>query len=167
MNKVIFIVILMVVGLLTTACDSNNSAKETKEAKETSGIEVISHFINGSPQIERDFEIIDGVKIATYEREYYEDGKLLKEGPLDKNENRDGLWKSYYRDGVLWSEGGFVNGIREGKTVTYFSNGQKYYDGQFVNSRKSGVWKFYNEQGEFVHETFYDTEKNTAITIDK
>ena len=154
MNRVFLILISIVVGLLTTSCN-NDSVNETKEANST---EVISHFINGSPQIERDFEIVDSIKTATYEREYYEDGKLLKEGPLNKDEKRDGLWKSYYRDGVLWSEGGFVNGIREGKTVTYFSNGKKYYDGQFVNAKKSGVWKFYNEQGEFVNESYYNHE---------
>lgn len=164
MNKVFFIVTSIVVGFLTTACNNSNSVNETKETSKT---EVVSHYVNGSPQIERDFKIVDGVKTATYEREYYEDGNLLKEGPLNKDEKRDGLWKSYYRDGVLWSEGGFVNGIREGKTVTYFSNGKKYYDGKFVNAKKSGVWKFYDEQGEFVNETYYDHEKNTAITVDE
>jgi len=150
MNKVVFIFISIIIGIFFTACDNNNTIKSAVVK------EVVGNYPDGSPQIERDFKVVDEKKIVVYEREYYEDGKLLKEGPLNDDSKRNGLWKSYYRDGVLWSEGDFVNGIREGKTVTYFSNGQKYYEGQFSKAKKSGVWKFYNEQGEFVYDKNYD-----------
>jgi len=159
MNRIILI---LVIAVLATACGNSSSGNKPIE-----GTETISSYANGTPQIERDFELVDGKRLAVYEREYYEDGNLLKDGPLSIHEKRDGLWKSYYRDGVVWSEGEYADGIREGKTVTYFANGNKYYEGQFVKAQKSGVWKFYNEQGEFVNETTYDPEQNAAVTIEK
>jgi antitoxin component YwqK of YwqJK toxin-antitoxin module len=123
MNKVIFIFISITIGIYFTACD-NNSIIKSAVVKE-----VVGNYPDGSSQIERDFKVVDEKKIVVYEREYYKDGKVLKEGPLNSDVKRNGLWKSYYRDGILWSEGDFVNGIREGKTATYFANGQKYYEG--------------------------------------
>ncbi len=158
MNK---IVLILMIAVFFTACGDGNSSKNLERT------DIISSYANGTPQIERDYKMIDGKRLAVYEREYYEDGNLLKDGPLSDNEKRDGLWKSYYRDGVIWSEGEYNNGIREGKTVTFFPNGKKYYEGQFLKAQKAGVWKFYNEQGEFVNETFYDQKTKSAITIDK
>ena len=74
---------------------------------------------------------------------------MLKEGRLSSAEKSDGLWKYYYRDGVLWSEGNYIVGVREGKTITYFANGNKYYEGQFTKAKKVGIWKFWFEDGEF------------------
>lgn len=163
MKKVILILIIPIaIGIFFAACGNSNSGKKLLEDKE-----VMSSYVNGLPQIERDFKMVDGKRLAVYEREFYEDGNLLKEGPLSSQKKRDGLWKSYYRDGVLWSEGDYKNGIREGKTITYFANGKKYYEGQFVNAQKSGVWKFWDEQGEFVNKIDFDKRKKAKITIDK
>ena len=155
------LVLVTMIAVFFAACGGENTSKNLERT------DIINSYTNGQAQTERDFKMIDGKRLAVYEREYYEDGNLLKEGPLSANEKRDGLWKSYYRDGVVWSEGEYNNGIREGKTVTYFANGKKYYEGQFVRAQKSGVWKFYNEQGEFVNETIYDPKSNTALTVDK
>lgn len=149
MNKVVFIFIAISSGMFFTACNSNNTVKSDVVK------EVVNYYPNGTLQIERDFKIIDDKKITVYEREYYEDGKLLKEGPLNSYAERNGNWKSYYRDGVLWSEGDFINGVRDGKTVTYFANGKKYYEGQYSKGKKSGIWKFYNEQGDFLYDKSY------------
>ncbi len=157
------LVLLFMVAALFTACDSNSTAKK----KALEGKEVISRYTNGSAQLERDYAIVDGKRVAKYEWEYYEDGNKLKEGPLSKEEKRDGQWKAYYRDGKLWSEGDYRNGVREGKTITYHSNGNKYYDGQFKKAQKVGVWKFYKESdGSFDYEIDYDKRKKTKIEVD-
>ncbi len=158
MNRVFLI---LMVAVFFTACNNEQSDKKSKD------VEVIDNYANGAVRIEHDMKDVDGKRVAVYEREFYKEGGLLKEGPLGVKEKRNGLWKSYYRDGVLWSEGEYKNGVRDGKTVTYFSNGKKYYEGQFVKAQKSGLWKFYNEKGEFVNETIYDPKKKAAITIDK
>lgn len=158
MRNIIFV---LAIAIIFTSCGDSNRQKSLE------GKEVLSTYTNGAPQIERDFIMIDGKRLAVYEREYYEDGSLLKEGSLDVNEKRDGNWKSYYRDGKLWSEGDYANGIREGKTITYFANGNKRYEGQFLKGQKSGRWKFWNENGEVENEMIFEDGKRAEIKIDK
>lgn len=158
MNRVI---IFLMVAALFTACDNSTPKKKLV------GKEVISRYTNGMAQIERDYKMVDGKRFATFEWEYYEDGNKLKEGPLSNEEKRDGLWKSFYRDGVLWSEGEYKNGIRDGKTITYHANGNKYYEGQFIKAQKSGIWKFYNQEGTFENEIDFDKRKKAKVTVDE
>lgn len=171
MNRVILFLTAIAIGIFFMACGNAGSGKESEskesESKKLEGKEVIVSYANGLAQMERDFKMVDGKRKAVYEREFYEDGNLLKEGPLSSMEKRDGTWKSYYRDGSLWSEGDYNNGIREGSTVTYFANGQKRYEGQFTRAQKSGVWKFWDENGESESEIDYDKRKNVKITIDQ
>ncbi len=155
------VVLFLMITAIFASC-SNGPEKKSIVGKET-----IKSYTNGEPQIVRDYIIDDGKRLATYEWEYYEDGNILKEGPLSANEKRDGEWKSYYRDGVLWSKGDYNNGVREGKTITYHSNGNKYYEGQFLKAKKTGMWKFYKENGEFDYEMHFDQEKKIKTTIDK
>ncbi len=158
MNKV---VLFLMIAVFFTACGVGKSEKSVVSTT------VINSYANGKPQIERDYSMIDGKKLGVYEREYYEDGSILKEGPLSINEKRNGLWKSYYRDGTLWSEGDYKNGVREGKTVTYFANGNKYYEGQFKKAQKSGVWKFWNKKGDSVNTIDFEKRKRAVVSIDK
>ncbi len=154
------LVIILMIASVFAACDSSNKEKSL------TGKDVITRYTNGMAQIERDYEMIDGSRIATFEWEYYEDGNVLKEGPLGASEKRHGSWKSYYRDGTLWSEGDFANGLRQGITVTYHDNGNKYYEGQYNKAQKSGVWKFFNKEGEFDYEIDYDKRAKAKIDYD-
>lgn len=115
------------------------------------GVEVVRTFENGSVKADRLFASENGKNIAYFEREYYETGVLLKEGPL-KNGKPDGLWKSYYQNGLLWSEGEFSEGIRNGLTKTYHANGNLYYEGYYTNNTKDSLWQFWNAEGKFVQE---------------
>lgn len=154
------VILFMAVAAILAAC-GNGETKKTLVGKD-----VISRYTNGAVQIERDYKMIDGKRLAVYEWEYYEDGNILKEGPLSSNEKRDGEWKSYYRDGKLWSEGDYNDGVREGKTITYHPNGNKYYEGSFRRAQKTGIWKFYKENGEFDYEIDYDKRTKSKISID-
>ncbi len=136
---------------------SCNSSDENKKGTEGKNEDIISKYINETPQIIRRFEDRDGVKVYVYEMEYYEDGNLLKEGALKANK-RNGIWKSYYRDGTLWSEGEFINGKMEGSTTTYHSNGQVRYTGSFEEGKKSGEWRFYDENGELLEIQYFQAE---------
>jgi antitoxin component YwqK of YwqJK toxin-antitoxin module len=155
---------LLIISVLIFASCSNNSSDNKQ--KNFEGKEVLARYTNGSAQIEREFKMIDGKRLAVYEWEYYEDGNILKEGPLSKNEKRDGIWKAYYRDGSLWSEGEYNDGIRHGNTKTYHENGKLYYDGKFNNAQKTGIWKFYDKDGNFDYEIDYDSRAKAKITID-
>ena len=149
--------IILILAVLTIAsCNLGNDGKKD-QFKLENGEMIISKYINEQPQIIRKAEKTDGVEKNVYEKEYYEDGNLLKEGPL-KDDKRNGMWKSYYRDGTLWSEGEFIDGMREGITRSYHPNGQVRYAGSFTDGKKSGEWRFYDENGELLEIKYFQSE---------
>ena len=157
-KSAIFLGIVFLVGIFSACSNSGNK-------KSLEGTEVLESYANGNPRLERDYKMVDGKRIAYYEREFYADNLILKEGALNSNENRDGLWKSFRQDGQLWSEGYYKNGVRQGITKTYHPNGNIYYDGQFNNGQKSGVWKFYKENGEFDYEMDMDQKARAKVSV--
>ena len=150
-----FILIIMIAALFT-ACGSDGEKKknDTLSDKEV----VMSKFANDVAQVTWEYGEVDGKRVPVYQREYNEDGTLFKEGPLE-NQRRHGDWKSYYRDGTLWSDNNYNHGAIDGKTITYFPNGKKRYEGYFTNASKTGIWKFWNEEGEFVKEVDMDNKE--------
>lgn len=75
-----------------------------------------------------------------------------------KNNQRNGLWKSWRLDGKLWSEAEFKNGMHDGINNVYHENGKLYYTGIFVNNERTGMWKFYDENGNLVKEIDYSKQ---------
>lgn len=144
-------IFVLVISLLLLASCGDGNEKAAQENTDPAGDHIVSTYVNGNPKLVQTYEVVDGKRLAIYEKEYYEDHTILKEGRLN-NGKRDGLWKSFRRDGLLWSEGNYDNGVRHGITVTYHPNGQKYYYGEYNKGLKSGVWKFYDEEGNFVKE---------------
>jgi antitoxin component YwqK of YwqJK toxin-antitoxin module len=150
MKKHILFILAVLVLVSCNTSDKNKSDEDTNEV-------VVSRYINEQPQIINSFEVIEGEKVIVYQREYYEDGSLLKEGAIKSNK-RHGIWTSYYRDGKKWSEGEFVEGKMEGSTTSYHPNGELRYTGSFENGKKSGEWRFYDENGELLEIQYFQPE---------
>ena len=154
-------ILILAISLFVLASCSNNASNKDDgkvstentitKVSDSNGEHVISSYANGTPKIIREYKTEGEQRVAVYEKENYEDGKLLKEGGL-KNGKRHGLWKSYRRDGILWSEGDYNEGVRNGITITYHPNGKMYYQGEYTNGKKSGKWTFYNNEGQVVKE---------------
>ncbi len=117
-------------------------------------------YDNGTIKSEKTYQKIEGKEQLVKEVQYHPNGKKYIEGEF-KNELRTGHWVSYYDDGKLWSEGGFVNGESHGKRTVYHPNGKKYYEGSFDMGKRSGVWVFYDENGIKVKEVNYNTKTNS------
>ncbi|MCB9224667.1 MAG: hypothetical protein R2780_00080 [Crocinitomicaceae bacterium] len=97
-------------------------------------------------------EIVDTISKPGETVEYHPNGAVKIRGKLNEMGQREGLWISYYDNGVKWSESYYVNGILDGHSLTFFPNGKVRYVGEYKNGEKSGTWKFYDELGEFVKE---------------
>ncbi len=83
--------------------------------------------------------------------EIYDNGQIKIDGWMQGNK-REGLWVSYYENGVRWSEDEFREGMKDGKSVTYFPNGLLRYRGHYIEDKKAGTWQFYDETGKLVKE---------------
>ncbi len=151
--------------LLLVSCNTTPDKQKVGDVTLESNEEVITKYINGNPNVVRKYEENNDVRTYVYEKEYYENGKLLKEGAL-KDGKRNGVWKSYYRDGKLWSEGTFVNGKMEGKTTSYHPNGQVRYSGEFKNGVKFGEWRFYDEDGKILEIKYFAEAPKADTTAD-
>ena len=69
-----------------------------------------------------------------------------------KNNMREGVWRSWYENGLPWSETEFKGGIKNGRTSTWYENGKKRYEGFFTNDKETGSWTFWDENGVVVAE---------------
>lgn len=78
--------------------------------------------------------------------ERYPDGKKKLEGELVNGE-RHGVWKFYYDNGFLWSEGKYWYGKRKGYSIIYYKDGKKKIDGHYKNDLKVGTWRLWNSDG--------------------
>lgn len=61
---------------------------------------------------------------------------------------RHGLFRAYYRDGRLASEGHYVHGKEEGLWRDYHENGQLGAEGTYKNGEQVGEWRYWNDRGE-------------------
>ncbi len=84
---------------------------------------------------------------------------------------RQGLWKSYYKDGwgriKLHSEGDYADGLREGLWKWYDKDGDGLVwisgEGTYHNNLRQGVWKSYYWQGTIESEFHYKDDKMHGI----
>jgi antitoxin component YwqK of YwqJK toxin-antitoxin module len=91
--------------------------------------------------------------------EKYSNGNIKIKGNLVKN-IRQGVWESFYENGVKWSESKYLNGERNGISKALYSNGNIKIYGSYRKGKKVGVWFFYLENGKFEKEVNFDKKDN-------
>lgn len=96
---------------------------------------------------------------STY-TEYYDAAKtkIKFQGEQDENKQRHGKWVYFSESGKEMNISHYKNGTLHGFMQVIRPNGALYYHGDFKDGERVGVWKFYDEQGKFSHETDYDKE---------
>lgn len=144
------IALIIIIAAVIASC-SNDGPKEVKIGKNE---KQVTSFANGTPQIVREMEEVDGKLEATYEKEYYDDGNLLKEGQIQGNQ-KHGEWKAYYRSGQLWNIGSYDRGVRIDTIKGYYTNGNLKYVGFYKEGQKSGSWEYFDEDGKFTEEKIF------------
>ncbi len=83
------------------------------------------------------------VKITlNYRKDYYKSGIPYAEGPY-VNGKGNGHWKVYYESGALKGEGPYENGQQNGHWKVYHESGVLKEEGPCVNGQRHGHWKEY------------------------
>lgn len=144
-TKIIFCSLIMI-GLVS--CSNQPADEKTEKAK-------IENPANSSSTT---FTIVSSQDTTTKDGESiikYSSGNVKMHGMM-KAGKREGLWKSFYENGLKWSETTFEAGIKNGRTSTWYENGKKRYDGFFTNDIESGKWTYWNEAGELVDTKDFD-----------
>jgi antitoxin component YwqK of YwqJK toxin-antitoxin module len=60
---------------------------------------------------------------------------------------RNGLFRSYYRNGKLSSEGFYEDGREQGVWKDFHENGRLAAEGQFESGKEVGIWRYWNADG--------------------
>jgi antitoxin component YwqK of YwqJK toxin-antitoxin module len=85
---------------------------------------------------------------------YYE-GILLEKGKTDKQGNKTGLWKFYYKYGEIKSEGIFMKSLREGSWIFYYETGEIEQKGNYAQGEFDGKWQWWFINTEIKREEHY------------
>ena len=60
---------------------------------------------------------------------------------------KDGLFQQFHPNGMLASEGEYVEGQEHGPWTDYHPNGQMAARGYYKNGKEVGRWEFWDENG--------------------
>lgn len=93
--------------------------------------------------------------VKVHETHYYPGEKVYMDGNI-KNNERDGLWYAYHKNGNVQTMAHYRNGQPDGLYAVYYENGNVYYTGQYKEGRRVGVWKFYDEKEKLVRTENFD-----------
>lgn len=104
--------------------------------------------------------IVSKTIIGSYFYIYDKKGRIVEEGHWDW-EVFWGPYRSYFKNGVLQSEGdqGYYDG-KQGLWKYYHKDGTVKCSGEYLNGSKIGTWKTYNKNGEVVEEIDYAKPTN-------
>lgn len=93
--------------------------------------------------------------VRVHETHYYEGEKKYIDGNLSDNQ-RDGLWYAYHKNGNVQTMAHYKNGKEDGRYTVYHENGNVYYTGYYKDGVRVGEWKFYDQNEKLVHKVNFD-----------
>jgi antitoxin component YwqK of YwqJK toxin-antitoxin module len=117
--------------------------------------EIEQKYPDGSTKVEKYYTYNKGKKELVKEVQYFENKQKKMEGTYLNNQ-RSGKWTAWYKNGKVWSEGFFKDGLSEGVRTVYYDNGKIYMVGNYALDQKVGKWKFYDNTGKLVKEVDFD-----------
>ncbi len=99
---------------------------------------------------------------TTKKKFYFLSGKLKEEAQYDDQGRREGLTRTYYRDGRLRKELTYRSGRKEGPARSLLKDGSRI-EYECNNGReKTGRWRYYDHSGLLIMEQVY-TRSNDLL----
>ncbi len=141
--KQLFFFIFVLGAVSLNSCNTAQSEKRVVSS-------VINTYPDGRPQT---IHLVQqgASKPEVTEIHYYPSGQKKIEGHI-VNGKREGLWKSFYENGDLWSVGEFTNDRRHGKAYLYYPGGKKKMEGTYRNGQRTNDWQWWDEEGNAISE---------------
>ena len=75
---------------------------------------------------------------------------------------RQGVWRHYFVDGPVRSEGTYEKGVVDGAWTWYRSTGGLLQRGGFLDSEKHGLWERWDVDGNLIDQGTWDHGKKTG-----
>ena len=150
-------------GNLISVVKYVNGEKEEKTEELTKLDIKTDYWPNGKPKIVATYKngVPEGVRReynenGEVEKSYiFKNGKIIAEGILTDSGKKQGLWKEYYENGSLKSEGNYKDDKKTGKWKYYYKNGQLEETGEYVDGKPEGEWLWYYPSGKLLRKMSY------------
>ena len=97
---------------------------------------------------------------------YDEFGRILSDGIINDEGNRQDQFINYYPYKKIKSRGKYINNRRVGTWIFYFSNGKIEQEGNYKNGRLDGLWKWYYPNGKILREEYYQDGKEDGPFVE-
>ncbi|HIE15901.1 MAG TPA: hypothetical protein EYP69_03140, partial [Bacteroidales bacterium] len=161
-------------GNLLSVVKYVNGEKEQK-VEELSKLDIkTDYWPNGKPKIIAGYKngVPEGVrreynKNGNIEKSYiFHNGKIIAEGIFTESGKHEGLWKEYYDDHSLKSEGNYKNDKKTDLWKYYYSNGQLQEIGTYKNGKPEGKWLWYYPSGKLLRKMSYYQGKRDGNIIE-
>lgn len=78
----------------------------------------------------------------------YRDGKVETKKTYGNKSKAEGVWKEWYSNGNLKSQGEYRNGMKFGLWTTWYINGNKQTEGKYRDDSEDGLWTGWYSNGE-------------------
>jgi antitoxin component YwqK of YwqJK toxin-antitoxin module len=141
-------------GQITTR---SSDGKVVGEAQFKEGVPYGRHFLkheNGQIAFVADYD--DKGEVDGFIHEYTDAGQLV--GKYRRSQN---VFKEYFENGKLRTQGFFNEGVKEGRHVEYNEKGEKIADVEFKSDKPHGHWLSWFEGGKPKQDvTYIDGKKN-------
>ncbi len=131
------------------------------------------YWPNGRPKIVASYKkgVPEGVrreynKNGEVEKSYiFHNGNIIAEGIFTESGKHKGLWKEYYENHSLKSEGRYENDKKTGSWKYYYPKGQLQETGVYKNGNPEGKWLWYYPSGKLLRQmSYYNGKRDGTIT---
>lgn len=95
---------------------------------------------------------------------FNKEGKLIREGSF-KNNHQTGKWKYFHLSGKVKSEGKLLDGKKEGIWGNFHEDGILSFTANYVNDQKEGKSQAFYKNGRLSTESFYKNDKLNGAHI--
>ncbi len=99
-------------------------------------------------------------KNSTDEKTFYYPNGQLKSKQFFIKGKKSGVWEYFYENGILKSTVSFIPTFSNkeiGSIINYDKNGLILSDGEFVNGVMTSLWNYYDEKGKKVYSLNHNT----------
>lgn len=97
-------------------------------------------------------------KVGEWKYFYDKDRTKIKSEGLFIDNNKEGIWISYYENGARKNEITYKKNRPIGPARFYYENGYVKEEGNWLIKHWIGAYKFYHENGNLSYEFFFDAE---------
>jgi len=80
----------------------------------------------------------------------------VKINSINIEDEKDGVWEEYYKNGQLSRKGDYINGKKDGPWDEYHENGQLMSRINYKEGKENGVIKVYHENGQLIMRGFLE-----------